>query len=300
MSLDVEAARAVLAPLADHLGFTIERTAEGMIAIVVANMVRAIRAISIERGHDPREFALMGFGGAGALHAVEVARALEMTRIIIPPAPGILCAQGLVVSDLKEDFVTSARMPLTPVSMAEMVQLVDDLSARAANWFDAEDIAPARQRRQLALDLRYQRQNFELTVDANARDSDAGEAAAIAALEVLLERFYTAHERTYGYHTTEDPVEAVNLRLTAIGLSDAKGPVAATASRQDAVPKSHRDVWFGGDQAVNTPLYWRDDLHPGAGFTGPAIVEQLDATTVIHPGDQVTIDPAGNLFIEVS
>ena len=299
MSLDLAAAKSAMAPLAVQLGFSVERTAQGMIAIVVANMVRAIRAISIERGHDPREFALMGFGGAGALHAGEVARALEMERIIIPPAPGILCAQGLVVSDLKEDFVTSARMLMTAETMTELQQLVADLSGRADTWFQDEDIALPRRQLQLALDLRYQRQNFELTVDANGPLAPDGRAT-IAGFDELLRRFYKAHERTYGYHTTEDPVEVVNLRLTAVGLSDAKARTEQAGSAQAARPKSHRDVWFSGDTAVNTPIYWRDDLHPGTTFTGPAIVEQLDATSVIHPGDIVRVDPAGNILIEVS
>ncbi|MEE3049591.1 MAG: hydantoinase/oxoprolinase family protein, partial [Pseudomonadota bacterium] len=294
MTLDEGRARAAMAPLADRLGFSVERTAHGVLAIVVANMVRAIRTISIERGHDPRDFALMAFGGAGALHAGDVARALDMGRVIIPPAPGILCAQGLVVSDLKEDFVAAARMLLAAPAMGALTVAADGLRAAAEAWFSAEAVAPERRRVPLALDLRYRRQNFELTIDANAPD----DPAQIAPLETLLARFYADHDRTYGFHTTEDPVEVVNIRLTAIGTADTPPPAAGDGT--GAAPTGERAVWFTAEEATVAPLYQRAGLAPGAEFVGPAIIDQTDATTVVHPGDRVTVDAAGNLLIEVS
>ena len=294
MTLDENAARAAMAPLADRLGFSVERTAHGVLAIVVANMVRAIRTISIERGHDPRDFALMAFGGAGALHAGDVARALDMGHVIIPPAPGILCAQGLVVSDLKEDFVAAVRMPLAAAAMDALTVAAGDLRAAAEAWFTAEAVAPERRRVQLALDLRYRRQNFELTIDANAPE----DPSRMAPLNTLLARFYADHDRTYGFHTTEDPVEVVNIRLTAIGAAETPSP--ATSDGALAAPTGERAVWFTAEQATLTPLYQRADLAAGADFVGPAIIDQTDATTVVHPGDRVTVDMAGNLLIEVS
>ena len=294
MTLDEGRARAAMAPLADRLGFSVERTAHGVLAIVVANMVRAIRTISIERGHDPRDFALMAFGGAGALHAGDVARALDMGRVIIPPTPGILCAQGLVVSDLKEDFVAAARMLLAAPAMDALTAAADGLRAAAEAWFSAEAVAPERRRVQLALDLRYRRQNFELTIDANAPD----DPAQIAPLETLLARFYADHDRTYGFHTIEDPVEVVNIRLTAIGTADTPPPAAGDGT--GAAPTGERAVWFTAEEATVAPLYQRAGLAPGAEFVGPAIIDQTDATTVVHPGDRVTVDAAGNLLIEVS
>ncbi|MEC7514787.1 MAG: hydantoinase/oxoprolinase family protein, partial [Pseudomonadota bacterium] len=294
MTLDEGRARAAMAPLADRLGFSVERTAHGVLAIVVANMVRAIRTISIERGHDPRDFALMAFGGAGALHAGDVARALDMGRVIIPPAPGILCAQGLVVSDLKEDFVAAARMLLAAPAMGALTVAADGLRAAAEAWFSAEAVAPERRRVQLALDLRYRRQNFELTIDANAPD----DPAQIAPLETLLARFYADHDRTYGFHTTEDPVEVVNIRLTAIGAAETPPPAAGDGT--GAAPTGERAVWFTAEEAIVAPLYQRADLAPGVDFVGPAIIDQTDATTVVHLGDRVTVDAAGNLLIEVS
>ena len=294
LTLDAGRARAAMAPLAERLGFSVERTAHGVLAIVVANLVRAIRTISIERGHDPRDFALMAFGGAGALHAVDVARALEMGRVIIPPAPGILCAQGLVVSDLKEDFVAAARMPLAAAAMGALATAADGLRAAADAWFTAEAVARERRRVQLALDLRYRRQNFELTIDANAPE----DPSRMAPLNTLLARFYADHDRTYGFHTTEDPVEVVNIRLTAIGAAETPPP--ATSDGTLAAPTGERAVWFTAEQATLTPLYQRGDLATGADFVGPAIIDQTDATTVVHPGDRVTVDMAGNLLIEVS
>lgn len=296
MSLDVEKARAALQSISDHLGFSVERTAHGMLGIVVANMVRAIRTISVERGHDPREFSLMGFGGAGALHTGEVARALDMDEIIVPPSPGILCAHGLVVSDLKEDFVASARMPLDEDGLAIIANRALELGERAEEWFASENVPGDRQRIRLALDLRYRRQNFELTVPA----SPAEGGLDVAPLEALLARFYQAHERAYGHFTEEDPVEAVNVRVTALGLADLITPEPIETHPDLApTPSGHRQVWFEPDTSVETPVYDRAKLMPGHTFIGPAIVEQLDATTVVHPGDRVRVDASHNLIIEV-
>ena len=136
MHLSLDRAREAVGSMAGRLDFSVERAAHGIIGIVVANMVRAIRTISVERGHDPRDFTLMPFGGAGALHAVDVARALDMREILIPPAPGILCAQGLVVSELKEDFVITRRLPYDDGLMISIREDLEDLCTRAKNWFE--------------------------------------------------------------------------------------------------------------------------------------------------------------------
>ncbi|MDF1791433.1 MAG: hydantoinase/oxoprolinase family protein [Thalassobaculaceae bacterium] len=297
MTLDLSRATAAIQPIADRLGFSIEKTAEGILGIVTANMVRAIRTVSVERGHDPRHFVLMPFGGAGALHAGDVARALDMAEIVVPPAPGILCAQGLVVSDLKEDFVISARIPLTEAGRTEIDTAVAPLAAAAADWFASEEIAPARRRLRLAIDLRYVGQNFELLVPTDETD---GSAPNLPDIDEMKRRFFSAHEKTYGHYTADDPIEAVNLRLTAIGEAERIPPPAVTGDGdQHPTPVARRAVWFDGAEH-DTPVYDRAKLSPGQHFTGPAIVDQLDATTVIHPGDTVSVDAALNLIIEVS
>ena len=298
MRLDVELARQAIQPTADRLGFTVEKTALGILGIVVANMVRAVRSISVERGHDPRDFALMAFGGAGALHAGDVARELEMREIIVPPAPGILCAQGLVVSDLKEDFVATRRLPYDADTLTAVAGDLADLRGRAEAWFADEGIAMADRSLRIAFDMRYVRQNFELTVPWV--EIEGGVEPDMSSLEVLRERFYELHERTYGHFTETDPIEIVNIRVAAVGRTapDQKTTAGEESATQPS-PIRSRAVWFAAEEPVETPVYERSSLSAGQSVRGPAVVEQLDALTVIHPGDLARVDAHGNLIIEV-
>ena len=326
MGLDESLSRAAFAPVADRLGFDIERTANGVLGIVVANMVRAIRTISVERGYDPREFTLMAFGGAGPLHARDVALALGMREILVPAAPGILCAQGLIVSDLKEDFVASERIAGDAAGHERLAGHVDALTVRACAWFDAEGV-PARSRRfELAVDARYVGQNFELAVPvATQSHGDAagtpgladraglagasGPAASAAdetripvpSPDALRERFLEVHESAYGYANPHDPIEIVNVRLTARGrLLDE--PVRPESGEPGPLPEpfERRTVCFAPGDATACPVYERGSLRPGNSLEGPAIVEQLDSTTPIFPRDTAVVDRAGNLVIRIA
>ncbi len=298
MPLDAARARAALAPVAKQLGFTPERAAHGVLGIVVSNMVRAIRGVSVERGHDPRGFALMAFGGAGALHATDVARSLGIRTIIVPPAPGILCAQGLVVSDLKEDFVRTRRTLIDETGCAALRALLAELVGDAARWCASEGIAAADRRIAATLDMRYVGQNFELPVPLD--DAATADGPTLPDAATLRARFFAVHELSYGYHNPDDAVELVNLRLTARGLlkpstrpwheGRASGAPAAIATR---------DVWFDADAPIATPIFDRETLRAGHAITGPAVIEQLDATTLVYPGDKMTVDAAFNLLIEL-
>jgi N-methylhydantoinase A len=293
MALDRQAAEAALAPVAERLGFSLERTAHGVLGVVAANMVRAIRTISVERGHDPRRFALMPFGGAGPLHAREVAHALGIRRTLVPPAPGILCAQGLVVSDLKEDFVAGRRLPVDSSTESAIGSEVDDLRQQAESWFGREDVPQGARTLELSLDLRYVGQNFELAVPFDIDDLPDAPG--------LRQRFLAAHEAAYGYSNPHDQVEVVNFRLTARGRlyrAPPQEPVAASATSPE--PIERRAVWFAPDRATPTPVYERTALQPGERLLGPAVIEQLDATTLLFPGDHAALDPAGNLLIELA
>ena len=293
MRLDAAAARLVLAPAAERLGYPVERTALGVIGIVVANMVRAIRAVSVERGHDPRDYALMPFGGAGPLHAGDVARSLGMSEIIVPLSPGILCAEGLIVSDLKESFVKTVRLKLVPSSRDDIAGAVAELAVRAAAWFDQEDVAPDAQSLTITLDLRYVGQNYELPVTLDA--------AAASDIEPVRRQFFEAHQRFYGFHNPDDPVELINVRMTARGAMRELDSVRAEPTSAAAPsPVGRRPVWFDNDAALDTPVYDRAAFRPGDTLVGPAIVEQFDSTTVVHPNDLVRVDDAGNLIITVT
>ncbi len=293
MALDAAAARAALVPAAQRLGFSVERTALGVLGIVAANMVRAIRAVSVERGHDPRDYALMPFGGAGPLHAGDVARSLTMSRIIVPEAPGILCAEGLIVSDLKEIFARTVHLPLSRQSLDGITAAVSELAGRAAAWFEDEAIAPDDRTLAVTLDLRYVGQNYELPVTL-----DMG---APPDIENVREAFFEAHRRFYGFHNPDDPVELVTVRATARGATGTPEHRRAEAPAAGAPePAARRAVWFEADAPLETPIYDRAALGPEHTLAGPAIIEQFDSTTVVHPGDGLRVDDAHNLIITVA
>jgi N-methylhydantoinase A len=263
-----------------------------MLGIVVANMVRAIRTVSVERGYDPRDFALLPFGGAGPLHATDVARSLGIKRCLVPFAPGILCAQGLVVSDLRETFVRTAITPLAQSRVGDIAARVGELATCARAWFTTEGVAPEDRRIDVVLDARYTGQNFELPVALGAdppRDA-----------EDIRRRFLEEHERAYGFHNPDDPVEIVNFRLIATGRL-LRRPLTGNLARdvrRVAVRSEHRPVWFSADRPLDTPVYDRGNFAPGAAIFGPAVIEQLDATTLLFPGDQATVDAHLNLRVE--
>lgn len=297
MKLDMSLARAAFEPIAQRLDSSIEHAALGVLGIVVSNMVRIIRTISVERGYDPKAFALMPFGGAGPLHARDVAVALGMTEILVPVAPGIVCAEGLIVSDLKEDFVISQRT-LVDAEIENARGVVGELLIRAARWFDKEGVNPGDRQLELRMDARYVGQNFELEVPiAQGIELDAD---CLPCHTRLRELFFAAHEASYGYFNPEDAVEIVNYRLTARARHDWSTQSGEADPRADAPPAGAcRDVFFedGGPSAAG--IIDRSDLLPGHMITGPAIIEQLDTTTPIYPRDRAVVDKAGNLIIQI-
>ena len=285
MPLDLAAARAALALLAEHLGFTVERAAHGILGLVVSNMTRAIRAVSVERGIDPRGFALLAFGGAGPLHASAVARSLGMRRVIVPPSPGILCAQGLLASDLVESFVATVRLRLG--SDLVITNHLAPLSVHADAWFALEGVEPADRTERASLDMRYVGQNFEIAVPAQAGD----------AATALQQRFFDLHDRAYGYHSESDPVEIVNVRLTATARLPRPGMGRHAPAEQK--PPTRRMVHFAWDAPVEADVHQRASLHPGTRLAGPAVIEQMDATTLLFAGDTAHVAPNGTLIVEV-
>ncbi len=291
MALDCALARNAIRPHAERLGFSVERTAHGMLGIVAANMVRAIRTISVERGYDPRGCVLLPFGGAGPLHATDVARSLGVRRCLVPLAPGILCAQGLIVSDLRETFVRTAAVPLAPGRMAEIAAIVGELETEAEAWFETERVAPEERRVETVLDLRYVGQNFEIPVPV---------AADTLTAEAVRARFFAEHERAYGFHNPHDPVELINLRLTAIGRLARPESRPAPRREQGRLERAgRRPVWFAADEPADTPIYERAALRAGDRIDGPAVIEQLDATTLLFPGDCAAVDQHLNLDLEL-
>ena len=258
-------------------------------------MARAIRVVSVQRGYDPRDFALCAFGGSGPLHAVRLAKELEIGTVIIPAEPGILCAMGLLMTDLKADFTRSRISRLDQLTTDALQAGLDGLEADAARWFDRESIAAGRRMVNRSADLRFLGQNYELPVTVPAGPVEASTIAA------LRQRFETAHRLRYGFAADNDPVELVTLRVEAIGLVDKLDPsIRAIGAKGPAEPVSLRDVWMpeaGG--SVRCPVFARAHLPPGHRLCGPAILEQMDTTTLLPPGSEARVDRSGNLIVAV-
>lgn len=298
MGLDPELSRQVYQSIADQLGFTVEKTAQGMLGIVIANMVRTIRTISVERGHDPRDFVLMPFGGAGPLHARDVAVSLGMKEMVVPAAPGIVCAQGLLVSDLKEDFVASRRIALDAVGIEILKETLTDLGAKASEWFDHESAPTGGRRVQLVVDARYVGQNFELAVPVaegtTLAAADVPDAAAVHAA------FCAAHDQAYGYASENDPVEIVNVRLSASAkLHQFEDKPAVSGEPGAPEVRDRRQVYFNDESPVVARIYDRAEMRPGQIVEGPAVLEQMDTTTPVYPGDVAKMTPDGHLIITI-
>jgi len=292
LSLDRARAEAVVTAIAGRLGVSPVRAALGIVGIATSNMTRAIRAVSTERGYDPRDFTLMPFGGAGGLHAADVCRALGIRRALVPRAPGILCADGLLEAELQENFVMTCRAPLDR-GIGRIAEAAAALRRQAEAWLAEEAATATDGRVLLSLDMRYVGQNYELSVEAPAGLSGApGDVAA------LREGFLAEHRRAHGHADPDAPIEVVNVRSKALarllqGRSDPTGPAGPAA------PSGTAMVWFDEAAAVETPIFERSALPVGTVLAGPAIVTQLDATTVVPPGATVTVDPALSLLMEI-
>jgi N-methylhydantoinase A len=299
MPLDVAAAHAVFMPVAERLGCTIERAAHDVLGLVVSNMALAMRAVAVERGHDPRRLALLAFGGAGPLHASDVARSLGIREVIVPLAPGILCAQGLVVSDLKEDFVRTARTRVDAAHLSQIWEHIQAVTRTGEAWFTAEKLPPDRCVMQMTLDMRYVSQNIELAIPLDpAGLASLNAPEAIAHLHTV---FFEAHEMSYGYNNPDDPVEIINYRLSARGrLYHAPEATAAARAAHAPEPVYIRPVYFDAEVVQDTPVFDRARLVTGHTLIGPAVIDQFDATTLIYPGDVMRVDEALNLIIAVS
>jgi N-methylhydantoinase A len=293
--LDREAARQIIQNrIAQPLGLGINDAAAGIIEIINNNMARAIRTVSIGRGHDPRQFVLVAFGGAGPLHACRLAELLDIPAIIIPLTPGVLSTSGLLSTDLKNDYVQTCYQEGPQYDLTRMTAAYADLEAQALAWLRTEQVPAEAQQLIYAADLRYAHQSFELTCP-----TPVGHVTQ-ALMQELVTAFHREHRRLYSYDLPNAPVELVNLRVTAIGLLPKLQPqIASTAaSSLESALAEVRQVYF--DQRggfVDTPCYARSRLAPGMTFEGPAIVDQDDTTTVIFPDFHAKVDPVGNLIL---
>ena len=290
-------AKDAIGKLADRLGLGLMETAQGIISVVTANMAKAIRVISVQRGHDPRDYTLMAFGGAGPLHAARLAKELDIKRILVPRNPGILCAMGLLLTDLRADFAATRLLPLHSSVLGEIDAAFVTLNGQADVWFTHEEIAADARRLTRTVDMRYAGQNYELAIPLPDGPITS------ETLDLLAAGFADAHQRMYGFLADNEPVQLVTFRLEATGLVSKATLAAHPSAGADATHaiRESREVWFteSGD-FVACPVYAREELKSGNRFSGPAIVEQMDATTVVLPGMTARVDPYLNLILEVA
>lgn len=291
MKVDAAAARTAIAErIAAPLGLTVEEAALGIIRVAVANMGRAIRTVTTERGHAPERFALFAYGGAGPLHAADVAAECSIPTIVVPREPGTLCARGILLADVSLDFVRSRIRDLDAAGWAEASAILAGLRQEADAWLSAERIPAELRRFPTALDLRYQGQNHEVPVML------PDEALP---LKAVLDRFAQAHRQAYGYDIPGRAVELVNCRVTAVGQvpRGSPPPPPEGGTLEDALI-GRREVYFAGDSGwLASPVLDRDHLAVGLTVAGPAVIEEMSSTLVVPPGQSAMVDREGDLVL---
>ncbi len=283
MALDPALAEAALARVAEPLGLSLEDAARGILAIADNNMVGAIRVVSVERGHDPRGFVLVPFGGAGPLHGAALADLLGIRTVLVPPAPGVLCAQGLVAADLRAEFSRSLARPLEVVAPGELEAGFAVLEGESEAWFAEEAVPPDAQERSRAVLMRYAEQGFELPIP-------------FAGLDALGADFAAAHRALYGFDLPGIAVEVVTLRVTATGRLNARLPPAPEGGDAASATIGAQPMRLPG-RVVQAPILDRARLAVGEVVAGPAILVQLDATTVLPEGWRAEVGRSGALLL---
>jgi N-methylhydantoinase A len=277
--------------IAEPLGMSLEAAAYGAHQIAASNMIRAIKSVSTERGRDPREFALFAFGGNGPLFACGMAAALGITKVIVPPAPGLFSSFGLLYADIEHHYARSFRRLLRRADLAEIERAWGELAGQASRQLAIEGFTGARARLLRFAALHYKGQSFDLVVPVPDGPIDE---RMVAHLE---EAFGAEHERTYGHRAgIEEPVELVAIQVVGQGLREGPSvPERMVSSRPEPVPGPPRRVYFGERGWIETPVVRRSDL--ARKRTGPLIVEEYDATCVVPPGAVAELDRAGCVLI---
>ena len=293
MVLDVEAAKTAVQTIGDALGLDLYQAAAGILDIVNENMAGALRLVSVQRGYDPRDFALVAFGGAGPMHANAVARLMGSFPVIVPPAPGVLCAEGDLVADFREEFSRTFIRTVESVETDEIVAILEELGNEATGWLEREGVPDARRAITYNVDVRYYRQGYEIPVEVGL-DELAGNGTSL-----LVSRFNALHEQFYGFQMEGTACEIVNLRAVGVGKvpEPRVQPVGelADADASGAVVDEHK-VYFEGDW-MPTKIYDRGKLKPGNRVPGPAVITEFDSTTVVLAGYTAEVDRFSNILI---
>jgi N-methylhydantoinase A len=260
--------------------------ARGVLTVVTANMERALRHISVERGNDPRDFSLVPFGGAGGLHAVSLAQALRIPRVLVPSSPGALSAIGVLAADVVKDQSRTVMLEASASIESRLHRIFAEMEKPARAVLRREGFISSRQRHERSLAVRYQGQSFEIEIK-----HFSGNVAGA---------FHRAHQARYGYSQTKNVVEIVSARLRSIGVVERlrARPSSKSLSTRMASPAAHVEAYFEG-RKVRANVYRREDLKPGARLRVPCIVTEYSATTLIPDGNKAKLDAHGNLIVEI-
>jgi N-methylhydantoinase A len=288
MRLDRKLAQEAVGRIAQPLGLSLEQAARGILAIANNNMVGAIRVVSVERGHDPRDFTLVPFGGAGPLHGCALAELLGMRRILVPPSPGVLCAQGLLAADLKSDFTISIAEALSAADPKRIRSAFTSLEEAARLWFEQESVSAEDQSlRRVAL-MRYEEQGHELAIDWPVDDD----------VDVLARHFAEAHKALYGFDLPDVAIEIVTLRVEASGTLPTPAPGRAGQGDLQRAQIGAQMMILNGC-AVSVPVFGRRYLGVGSEISGPAVITQLDSTVLVERGWKMTVHGSGAIVLEI-
>ena len=295
MPLDIEGARnAIRTKIADPLGLSIEEAALGIIRIAIAEMSLAVRSVSVGRGYDPRDFAMVGFGGAGPLHSAEIARELHIPTLIIPRVPGHFSALGMLLADLRHDYVRTYYKPLVDSDFDAIERMFETMVTEGRELLASEGAKDEEMGFQRFLDMRYVGQEFPIQTPVSEQDLLRRDP------EILRTSFDRIHDRRFGHQAVDEPVEIVNLRLTATGRRK-RSQFPKLAAEGSAAKISERAIVLDDPaKPVTCGIYDRDRLAAGDKVTGPAVITEYASTTLLFAGDQLTVAPSGELIIRIA
>ena len=293
MPLDRDAALAACAELGRPLGLSGIATALSIVEIAVAKMSLAVRGVSVERGFDPRDFVMVGMGGAGPIHAVAIARQLHIPTVIIPVLPSHFSAFGMLMSDIRHDYVRTHLAPLPKLRFDDLRNIFAEMLGEGERMLAGERVATADMTFQRFLDLRYEGQEFAIKVPVAADEIAAGD------LKTIRDRFDSIHDRSFGHAAPDEPLEMVNVRLSARGIRQ-KLEMPTVSRGAKPAPRTMRKVCLhDAERFEDCPVYARDSLPAGAEISGPALIEEYGSTTVMFAGDRAKVSPTGEIIIQL-
>jgi N-methylhydantoinase A len=294
------AREAIERDIARPLGLSVLAAAAGVVDVVNAGMAAALRIVSVERGHDPRESTLVAFGGAGPVHAARLAEELEIPRVVVPPIPGGFSALGLVASDVRRDYVRTFYARLDAADVDALARAWNEMEQAARAMLDGAGVPAPRQEVTRSADLRYGRQAYELTVPVAAGPLTRAALARVAA------EFHDRHRQTYGHASPDEPVQLVNVRVAAVGKLaglDLSRAARASAGPGNGAPAraaagSAREAYFRETGLARVPVLARASLAADAEHGGPVIIESMDTTVVVPPGWRARVGDQGCIVLE--